>query len=334
MLTSLRAVIHRVDEFKEQYVQYYQSWQDQYQGQNQYQNYQDFDFFIGPVCTGGKSIEYGIFYNEECTVPVKGTSVKQALGFVPNSNSLKIDQCIRCSNSYGYNNGGQNDELNPLCERMIEESGRCDRDGQINSEFDRFWADVIATVNGQQDGAANEKNYDGYYNAYQQQNQQQQQNQDYYQENMDGEQDQYQNQQQQNYQQNYQQQVQQQNYQQNYYQQNYGNYGGRSLQNNGEMNYYYYQNRNTCDFIDGLPHTTGVWDRVKDVASSKGLGTAELIGVIFAVLVSGVGIILVTMCYCCSGSGSGDDDEDGGYATPYQRELPIAEVEKPSVVVT
>ena len=52
------------------------------------------------------------------------------------------------------------------------------------------------------------------------------------------------------------------------------------------MNYYQYNNQNTCDTIDSLPHmqrsrNSGNWYRIKEEANSNGLSTGGLIVIIF-----------------------------------------------------
>ena len=351
----LKDFFYRADE----YVQNYRNSNYDQQYGNGYGNQYEagVDLFVGPKCTGGKKIELSVYYDDECTYPVKDMTVQQALGFSPNTAELKLSQCIECSFSWNYN-GADQAELNPLCEKLLEGAGRCDRDGQPDTEFDKFWQDVISFVNGggareqydqgQQnqynDNQDNQAQADGYYNDAQ--DQQQDNNQYYdndaqaeqyndnaeYQQgdyNNDGDAQQDYNGGDGNYYSNNGQAQQYNNagngnynIQQRYYQYN----GNRRLQY-GWMDYNYYSNQNTCALIDSLPHTGGVWDKMKDVASNGGLDIGHLIGIIFAVVAASGVIIFLGIGWCCNKMAS--DDEE--YETPYQEGVVAS---KPSVTVS
>ena len=278
----------------EEYIQNYygnnnRALQNYYNNGQQQQN----EYFIGPKCTGGKTIELGVFTNEWCSAPANGVSVKSVLGYSPDHSSLSLQNCISCTmayNNYNNNNGGEA-ELNPLCERMLERSGRCDRTDQT-SQFDQFWEDVIAFVN--DGGSTNINQNDGYA--------------DYYEEASDY--DQYQE-----------------------YEQAQYNGGNRRVL--AQMNYNAYANQNTCDFIDGLAHTSGSWDRLKRNAADKGISTGALIVAIFAAVVFTVVVSIIMFGWISERSSKvfgkyGHPEES---ETPYQMDNSTEET-KPEVTIS
>ena len=238
--------------------QYYQGGQ-QYDA-NEYNNYNNYnnnggqqqEYFIGPMCSGNGKVTLGVFYNEWCTYPADNLSVKDVLGYKP-SNNFNMQTCISCTNQYNYNNNGEA-EINPLCERLLERSGRCDRNEKQQTDFDAFWADVVEFVNG--GGSFAQYGGDGYDEYYEGEQQQDQQADGYYEDNR------------------------------NWYQGQQNYYGGQQQ----DMNYYQYNSQNTCDTIDSLPHMQsrggngGNWYRMKEEANNNGLSTGALIVIIFGAL--------------------------------------------------
>eukprot|EP00977_Amphora_coffeiformis_P009494 scaffold2192_cov170-Amphora_coffeaeformis.AAC.28 len=134
--------------------------QQWYNGNNyNYNGNNNMELFVGPVCKGGTTIESGLFYDEDCAMPFKDSSLEQVLGFQPSNdaNALKPPKCVPCmQNNYG--GGGNNGELNPLCDRMLEDAGRCDRTRR-QTNYDNFWQDMAQNGN-----RNNNMNY-GYGNA-------------------------------------------------------------------------------------------------------------------------------------------------------------------------
>jgi len=92
-----------------------------------------------------------LFYNEDCAIAFKDLTLEQMLGFQPSNdaNALKPPKCVPCM-QYNYDGG----ELNPLCDRILEDAGRCDRTLR-QTKYDGF------TQNGNRN---NNMNY-GYGNA-------------------------------------------------------------------------------------------------------------------------------------------------------------------------
>ena len=98
------------------------------------------------------------------------------------------------------------------------------------------------------------------------------------------------------------------------------------------MDYYQYQNQNTCDVIDGLPHMKrsgtggGQWDRMKEGANNNGMSTGALIviilGAVAAACVAGFMLFGYFARKGVEAVGSVASMAGGGAEsqTPYQRE--------------
>lgn len=184
------------------------------QNNEQQQQQQQAEYFVGPSCDGGKEIKLGLFWDEDCAVPVDRGSIEDVIGFTPSTTVLEPPKCLACSPTMNYyqngGNGGdgQNQELNPLCDRLLEQSGRCDRTEE-KTVFDNFWQNVQEYgQNDQQNGQNGQQN------------------------GQNGQQ----------YGQNGQQ-----------YGQN-GQQYAQNGQQNGQNNYMYGQGSGACEFIDSLPH--------------------------------------------------------------------------------
>ena len=172
-----------VEDFQENSDLYYwQRYQEDGYSNNQGQQYEDYkqqnadqgranrqqqydngggqqQLYIGPSCSGGRNLQLGLFCNERCTYPVEeGVTVKDILGYTPSS-FLGLGQCTPCSSSwygdyYDYNTNNNDEQLQneieiyPICERLLEGSGRCDRDESQETDFDLFWKDLVSFVNG------------------------------------------------------------------------------------------------------------------------------------------------------------------------------------------
>lgn len=157
----------KIDEYAEAqlYQQYYN--QNNYNqgggggggGQQEWYNNNQVEYFVGPVCDGGKTIRTGLFYDEDCTNTVEGTTLADVLGFEPSDTNAQPPVCVPCMQT-NYNNGGGGEaELNPLCDRMLEEAGRCDRTRR-QTNFDTYWQN-----NMQQGGGGGGENRYNYGNA-------------------------------------------------------------------------------------------------------------------------------------------------------------------------
>ena len=187
---------------KNHYMEVYYDQNGQAQQGGQQQNYNNNnnngqEYFIGPVCDGGKQISLGLFWDEECALPVKGTTIERVIGFKPPQDTFQPPKCLSCGYMQNNYNGGNNNnygQLNPLCDRVLEQSGRCDRTKK-ETDFDAFWHDVV-------DWANNDQNQG---------------------------------------------------------QQQYNNYAQNQNQayDLNDMDYFQFQNQNTCDMIDSLPHMKG-----------------------------------------------------------------------------
>lgn len=171
-------------------------------------------------------------------------SVKDVLGYKP-ANNFNMQTCISCTSSYNYNNGNGEAEINPLCERLLERSGRCDRNEKEQTDFDAFWADVVEFVNG---GGSFEQ-YDGYGDEYYEGGEQQADN--YYEDNR------------------------------NWYQGQQNYYGGQ--QNMNYYQYNSQNTCDTIDSLPHMQSRSngGNWFRTKEVANNNGLSTGALIVIIF-----------------------------------------------------
>ena len=252
-------------------------------GENAYGG--DGDYFIGPKCNGG-SLELGLFYDESCTVE-STHSVQEYLGFFPAQPT--IEQCTSClidnevydpqafAEMQGQQGNYGNIPLSPLCDEMLMDAGRCDRDGAVNTMMDKFWQDVVNFVNngGQMGGQPQwDQDFDDYA-VNQQQNMNEQDGQADYadqQQDMDEQDnqadyaDQQQDMNEQDYQADYadqQQDMNEQDYQADYaYNQADDADDGGRRKLTGSM---FYTNQatvvDTCYMIDNLPETTNALSR-------------------------------------------------------------------------
>lgn len=69
-----------------------QNQQNQEQGDNGDQP----EFFVGPACTGN-GISLAVFYDNECSYLAENIKVKKVLGYSPNTRSLTPNRCISCN---------------------------------------------------------------------------------------------------------------------------------------------------------------------------------------------------------------------------------------------
>ena len=164
----------------QQQQQYYYQQRQYYQNGNGGGEQQQQEYFVGPVCDGSRNIkvsycfvkecvscsssqtktiafvtyssctfpliplfpQVGLFWDENCAMPVEKWSLEAVLGFNPNkdgNHKIDLPKCVPCaSTTYQYNGNGEV-ELNPLCDRMLDDSGRCDRDTHHQSQFDISW---------------------------------------------------------------------------------------------------------------------------------------------------------------------------------------------------
>ena len=160
----------KAEEYRKAYYesQMYGGNNGQYQGQQQQQQYnynngQQQEYYVGPVCNGGTQIHLGLFWDESCAQPVEKWSLHDVLGFDPNNQHgmTSPPQCVSCAYMQdNYYNGGGNGEvqLNPLCDRMVQEAGRCDRNTRTDTDFDIVWQRGHAN-NQNQNNRNNNNNY-------------------------------------------------------------------------------------------------------------------------------------------------------------------------------
>lgn len=115
----------------------------------------DRQYYIGPTCSiNGKHMISGVFLDSSCTMPSKNHTLSSILGFTPQSPN--VESCLSCIME------GDN-SMNPLCEPLMESSGRCVRNTRKSqsSEMDEFWRDMVQFE--KQDNEVDEDAYTSYY---------------------------------------------------------------------------------------------------------------------------------------------------------------------------
>ncbi|KAL3796418.1 hypothetical protein HJC23_004215 [Cyclotella cryptica] len=110
-------------------------------GANQYQYYgKEMGLYVGPYCSvNGKKIMLGVFMDETCSFAApQGIYNKFSLGkYIPyQTESLVESGCISCAEPKDYDQQNYNDQqdadsVTEVCERLYEESGKCETNMNI-----------------------------------------------------------------------------------------------------------------------------------------------------------------------------------------------------------
>jgi len=116
----------------------------------------EMELFVGPYCSkNGKSIHLGVFMDETCSFGAP-SGIYEKLNYgqtLPYSSENLIDSnCVSCKEPAEYdenNNGDQQDadEVTEVCERLYEESGKCETNlGSVTAYPNTYACDFIKTL--------------------------------------------------------------------------------------------------------------------------------------------------------------------------------------------
>jgi hypothetical protein len=109
----------------------------QYQGNGQYNENGEYEFFVGPYCSNqGGSIYLGLFTDDTCSTFADSNGGRDTfLGFtgitLPYSEANIVDlDCFSCKEPKDNNNDGNDnedaDEVTEMCEQVYQMAGKCE----------------------------------------------------------------------------------------------------------------------------------------------------------------------------------------------------------------